>query len=210
MADSESCAEIGSYRGVTLEVRMVDSVHAEVDVSVACLFTHQIDDRALVGGLANLDQALDGKLTQLRAEGAFRGLPLETLLIDPTPAAVKAPAVLVVGMGEPELWSGETSASAVACALRVGAALGAGAMGFAPSVLDTGIEPQPYTTHLYAGLMAQIDALHRVHELGLAKAPSLQRWVFGAGAHGFEQKVTDHQSAFAAQMAKRTPVGSKA
>ena len=85
MADSQSFADIGRYRGVMLEVGMVDAVRAEVDLSVACLFTHQIDGQALVGGLANLDQALGGKLTQLRAEGAFRGLPLQTLLIDRTP-----------------------------------------------------------------------------------------------------------------------------
>ena len=204
MADSQSFSDIGRYRGMRLTVGMVDAVRAEVDLSVACLFTHEIDEQALAGGLANLDQALDGKLTQLRAEGAFRGLPLQTLLIDPTPDAVNAPALLVVGMGEPELWSGEASAAAVACALRVGAALGVASMGFAPSVLDTGIAPQQaYTAQLYAALKAQIDALHRVHALGLGQAPAIQHWVFGAGAHGFAQKVLDHQRAFANAMEGR-------
>ena len=201
MADSQSFVDIGRYRGVMLAVGMVDAVRAEVDLSVACLFTHQIDEQPLAGGLANLDQALGGKLTQLRAEGTFRGWPLQTLLIDRTPDAVKAPALLVVGMGEPELWSAEASAAAVACALRVGAALGVASMGFAPSVLDTGIAPQQaYTAQLYAALKAQLDALHRVHTLGLGQAPAIQRWVFGAGAHGFAQKVQDHQRAFANAM----------
>ena len=75
MADSQSFVDIGRYRGVMLAVGMVDAVRAEVDLSVACLFTHQIDEQPLAGGLANLDQALGCKLTQLRAEGTFRGWP---------------------------------------------------------------------------------------------------------------------------------------
>ena len=206
MADTtDHCAEVGTYRGVKIEIRMVDSVRAEVDLSAACLFTHQIDHKSLVGGLADLDNALGGRLSQVRADGAFRGLPMETLVIDKAPSTVKAPAILVVGMGEPEDWSADQSAAAVACALRVGAALGVGSMGFAPSVLDTGIQPlREYNSLMLKGLKTEIDGLHHVYELGLTQAPpSVKRWVFGAGAHGYDQKVKDYQTAFANLMATR-------
>ena len=118
-------SDIGQYRGVRLELVTVDATGAQVDLSCACMFTHEVDHQPMAGGLAHLDAALGGQLAQARRDGAFRAQPLETLLITPPAGAVQAPAILVIGMGHPEDWSPATSAAAVACALRVGHLRGA-------------------------------------------------------------------------------------
>ena len=139
MAAAVERGEIGQYRGVKIELVTVDATGAQVDLSCACMFTHEVDHQPLAGGLANLDAALGGQLAQARRDGAFRAQPLETLLITPPAGAAQAAAILVIGMGHPEDWSPATSAAAVACALRVGQLRNARSIAIAPSILDTGI-----------------------------------------------------------------------
>ena len=201
MAAKTERTVIGQYRGVTIELVTVDSTGAEVDLSCACMFTHEINQQPLAGGLANLDAALGGQLSRARSQGAFSGRSLETLLIDRAPASAKSPTLLVIGMGEPEAWTPDTSAAAVACALRVGHLRGARSVAIAPSILDTGIRPDgEFNTPMLRGLKAQLDALHLAHQLGLSRAPGIERWVFDTGAANYAQKVLQYQSAFAAVM----------
>ena len=201
MAASVERSVIGEYRGVTIELVTVDSTGAQVDLSCACMFTHEIGLQPLAGGLRNLDAALNGKLSQARREGLFKAAPLETLLIDQPPAAAHSAALLVIGLGEPEAWTPETSAAAVACALRVAHLRGERSAAIAPSILDTGIQPEgEFNTAMLRGFKAQLDALHHAHALGLSSAPQLNHWVFDTGAANYALKVQQYQSAFAALM----------
>ena len=114
MADHIERNAVGTYRGVVIELVTVDATGADVDLSCACMFTHEINQQPLAGGLRNLDAALGGQLSQLRRDGGFTALPLETLLIDQPPATAQSPAILVIGMGAPEAWTPAASAAAVA------------------------------------------------------------------------------------------------
>src|SRR5437868_6764706 len=99
--------QIGTFDGVVFDVVAWGPAQAEVDVSVACMFEHELNGAGLAGGLLALDQALGGHLTQLRREGAFRAQPMETLLVTQPPAGISARAVLVIGLGDPALLDGE-------------------------------------------------------------------------------------------------------
>ncbi len=201
MADHIERNAVGTYRGVVIELVTVDATGADVDLSCACMFTHEINQQPLAGGLRNLDAALGGQLSQLRQAGGFTAQPLETLLIDQPPASAQAPALLVIGMGAPEAWSPTASAAAVACALRAGHLRGARSVAIAPSILDTGIAPQgEFNTAMLRALRSQLDALHQAHALGLAQAPRINRFVFDTGAANYAQKLEQYKTAFAATM----------
>ncbi|MFA9285633.1 M17 family peptidase N-terminal domain-containing protein [Comamonas sp. SY3] len=184
-----------------LELVTVDATGARVDLSCACMFTHEVDHQPMAGGLAHLDAALGGQLAQARRDGAFRAQPLETLLITPPAGAVQAPAIVVIGMGHPEDWSPATSAAAVACALRVGHLRGARSVAIAPSILDTGIHSdEDVNGPMLHGFKTQLDAQHQLHSLGLAAAPAIEHWVFDTGAAHFPHKLQQYQQAFASMM----------
>ena len=201
MAEQIERTEIGQYRGMAIELVTVDSTGADVDLSCACMFSHEINQQPLAGGLLNLDTALQGRLSQIRRDGAFTAQRLQTLLIDQPPANARAAAILVIGMGAPEGWTPDASAEAVACALRVGHLRGARSVALAPSILDTGIQPQgEFNTAMLRALRAQLDALHQAHALGLSQAPRITRWVFDTGAANYAQKVAQYKTAFASVM----------
>jgi hypothetical protein len=78
---------IGSYRGVSVDVAGWDSTAATVDLSCACMFTHEAHGATLGGGLAHLDQALEGTLTTMRKDGLFRGSGAKACSSPPRPPA---------------------------------------------------------------------------------------------------------------------------
>ncbi|HEX8478003.1 MAG TPA: hypothetical protein VF663_06695, partial [Telluria sp.] len=86
---------VGTRDGVDFDVVAWGPAHAAVDISVACMFTHEMGNAGMAGGLLALDQALGGALARLRLQGAFRAEPLETLLVTTPPNGIAARAVLV-------------------------------------------------------------------------------------------------------------------
>ena len=196
---------IGAWRGVALEVAAWDGASAEVDLSVACMFSRELSSGGPAGGLLHLDQALNGALTRLRTEAHFRAEMMETLLI-PQPHEVAAKAVLLVGLGEPEAWTATISGRAVAAALRVAVQLDARTAAFAPSVLDSGLTSGaaiPEAT--MQGVLDAIDTQHQLVMLGLAEPLSLRRWVFDVGAPRFDTAVT----AFSEALGRLRPSGEQ-
>ncbi|WP_233523573.1 M17 family peptidase N-terminal domain-containing protein [Dyella solisilvae] len=178
---------LGSWQGVTLDIAAWDAVAADVDLSFACMFTHELDGEPR-GGLLHLNQALSGRLVQLRDEGVFLGAPMETLLISKPPTTFAARAVMVIGMGVPSQWATALTAQAVATAVRAATQLRVASAAFAPSLLDAGIAPNQTTntaSEMMKAVTLAIDAQVSLATNGLAPAPSLRRWVFDVGAAGF-------------------------
>ena len=129
---------IGSADGVAFDVVAWGPAQAAVDFSVACMFEHEVGNAAMAGGLLALDQALGGQLTRLRAAGAFRAEPMETLLVTLPPPGLAPRAVLVIGLGDPAALDGALLRRATRVAMREAIRFGAESMAFAPSVLDAG------------------------------------------------------------------------
>ena len=175
---------IGTRDGVEFDVVAWGPAHADVDFSVACMFEHEVGG-GMAGGLLALDQALGNHLARLRAAGAFRAQPLETLLITSPPPAVVPRAVLVIGMGEPALLDGGMLRRACRVALREAVRFGAVSMAFAPSVLDAGHTDNAaldMQNVMLDGMLGALRAEHMLAEAGLARPPALRRCTFDVGA----------------------------
>jgi hypothetical protein len=187
---------LGSWQGVSLDIAAWDGVAADVDLSFACMFTHELDDGPR-GGLLHLDHALSGMLVRLRDEGVFLGAPMETLLISQPPVTIAARAVMMIGMGAPSQWTTAVTANAVATAVRAATQLGVASAAFAPSLLDTGLAPKGTTntaSEMMKAVTRAIDAQVRLATYGLAPAPSLRRWVFDVGEAGFAGAAEQFQA----------------
>jgi len=181
-ADTPSRYPIGLYRDVELEVAVWDAVGATADLSCAGMFAHEVDAAPLLGGLLDLDAALDGALLRLRGEGVFRGDELETVLIAKPPSPIRGQALMLIGLGEPSKWVPEVMMRAARVAVREGARLGARGVSFAPGMLDSGLTPTGASRAMLRGVTSALDAEHRLAALGLTQGPSLQTWTFAAGA----------------------------
>lgn len=191
---------IGSVDGVDFNLVAWGPAQAAVDVSVACMFERELGPDGMQGGLLALDRALDGQLARLRAEGHFRAQPMETLLVTTPPPALAARAVLVIGMGDPDVLDGELLRRATRVAMREAIRAGAVSMAFAPSVLDAGhtdnaaLEMQVV---MLDGMLGALRAEHVLAKAGLAHAPRLRRCSFDVGAPRAQAAARSFAAAFA-------------
>ncbi|MGN8000473.1 hypothetical protein [Sphingomonas sp. 22176] len=193
---------VGTLHGVAIEVAAWDGSAAQVDLSCACMFEAELGGGPPTGGLAHLDHALGGTLLRLRlrGEGIFRANVGETLYIDQPPATVAARALLILGMGSPIGWSASALSSAVRLAVSTALALGAGSGALAPSMLDSGLEPDHTSgapKAMVAGLAATLDAQARLQAIGLVQRTSLSSWSFDVGAPRFSHAVAAFSAAVA-------------
>lgn len=192
---------VGSAYGVSIEVAPWDAVGAEVDLSCAGMFAREAGTE-LSGGLAHLDAALEGKLLNLRRSGSFTGALGECLLLDSPPSAVRARAVLLVGLGEPDGWSTSRLHDALRAAGAFALALGVRSAAFAPGMLDSGLSPdqtQGAPTNLTGGLVAALTARSALVEMGLAQAPRLERWIFDVGEARLASAIENFRGALSDQ-----------
>lgn len=190
---------LGSWQQVSLDIAAWDGVAADVDLSCACMFTHELDGGPR-GGLLHLDHALSGMLLRLREEGVFRGAAMETLLISQPPEAIAARAVMVIGMGEPSAWKPAVTAAAAGMAVRAAMQLGVASAAFAPGLLDAGLTPKDTAgtaPEIMKAVTRAIDAQVRIATYGLAPASSLHRWVFDVGAAGYAATAEAFQATLA-------------
>jgi hypothetical protein len=175
---------IGTFDGIEFDVVAWGPAHADVDISVACMFEHELG-AGMTGGLLALDDALGGQLARLRAAGAFRAQAMETLLVTTPPPSVTARAVLVVGMGDPTTLDGDVLRRACRVALREAVRFGARSMAFAPSVLDAGHTDNAALAMqdvVLDGVLGALRAERMLAEAGLAHAPALRHCTFDVGA----------------------------
>ena len=176
---------IGTSDSVVFDVVAWGPAQAAVDVSVACMFEHEMGGAGMAGGLLALDRALGGQLARLRTAGAFRAQPMETLLVTTPPPGVAARAVLVIGMGDPAALDGEVLRRATRVAMREAIRYGAASMAFAPSVLDAGHTDNAALDMQHVmldGMLGALRAEHMLAEAGLATPPLLRHCSFDVGA----------------------------
>jgi len=191
---------VGTWRDVSIEVAAWDAVKAPVDLAFACMFTHELTADGPSGGLQHLDQALGGALQSLRSNGHFRAEPLETLVLNRPPASIAAKSVIVIGLGDPSAWTPNSSASAVAAAVRTATQSGAQSAAFAPSILDAGIPSSgDIASVLLQAALDTIDAQYAIASSGFATPPALRSLAFGAGPARLEVTASQFAAAFAAR-----------
>ncbi|OBV38927.1 M17 family peptidase N-terminal domain-containing protein [Janthinobacterium psychrotolerans] len=191
---------IGIAHGVTFDVVAWGPAMADVDLSVACMFEHEVGGAPIAGGLLALDQALGGRLMRLRASGTFRAQAMETLLITAPSAALAPRAVLVIGLGDPGELTSDVLRRATRVAMREAIRHGARSMAFAPSVLDAGHTDNAALNMpevMLDGMLGALSADMLLADTGLATAPVLRHCTFDVGAARVESAALAFATAFA-------------
>src|SRR5947208_9951912 len=86
---------------VAVKVRMEGPYTADVPLQVVCYFKYIPEGaKRMSGAPVELDKRLGGAINSLRTRGEFQGNELETLLIRPKDGAIKAKALLLIGLGD--------------------------------------------------------------------------------------------------------------
>jgi hypothetical protein len=170
---------IGTYRGVTIDIIQKGAADAEVELAVAGMFAHEVDAAAPTGGLHALDEALSGALMRLRADGIFKGEFGETIGLAMPRPPVKARTVLIIGLGVPERWQPSMMSDAVRLAVRETLRREVSSVSFAPSLLDSGLQPSKLSGIPRSMMKGLTDGLKE-------ESPRLlSNWSFCSGADGF-------------------------
>jgi hypothetical protein len=199
---------VGQHLGVEIDVGVWNAVSAPVDLSVACMFSHERGGAALTGGLLHLDQALGSSLIQLRAETAFRAEAMDTLLIRRPPSPVQAKTLMIIGLGDPDAWRAELMVRAVASILVMSAALRAASVALAPSLLDAGLQAGTLGDvggAMMDGLVSGLTSARRLATLGLDEPLALRRWTFDANGGHAAVVATTFSRALAETQARSAP-----
>ena len=173
---------VGRLHDVVVDVAGWDGAGAAVDLSCACMFEREMPGKAMVGGLLHLDVALGGALSRLRAEKLFGAKEMDFLVLDKPPAAIKSAALLIIGVGDPLAWEPSVTERAVTLAAGIARARSVASVAFAPSLLDSGLEPpQDTPAAMLRGLASALRQTARAATLDLVSRSSLRSWTFDSG-----------------------------
>ncbi|MFA2969241.1 peptidase M17 [Acinetobacter pittii] len=190
--------KIGHYQNLDIELVTWDCTTAEVELSCACIFEHEMNNSSFSGGLAHLDEALNGRLNEIRANNWFSAQLNDALLINQTPSTIQASKVLLIGMGRPEDFTVEKIGTAIKTAVKTAHQLELKSVAFAPSILDTGLNPPANLNGLMlSSLKEELDRHHQLHLQNLVKKSVIERWIFDSGFQNYEIKAEQYIASFA-------------
>lgn len=190
--------KIGHYQNLDIELVTWDCASAEVELSCACIFEHEMNNRSFSGGLAHLDEALNGRLNEIRKNNWFSAKLNDVLLINQTPSKIQASKVLLVGMGAPEDFTVDRIETAIKTIVKTAHQLELKSVAFAPSILDTGLNPPAGLNELMLrSLKEELDKHHQLYLQNLVKKSEIERWVFDAGFQNYDAKAEQYIASFA-------------
>ncbi|WP_336169582.1 M17 family peptidase N-terminal domain-containing protein [Acinetobacter sp. 161(2023)] len=190
--------KIGRYQSLNIELVTWDSTSAEVDLSCACIFEHEMNNRSFSGGLAHLDEALNGRLNEIRKNNWFSEKIGDALLLNQTPSTIQATKVLLIGMGAPEDFTVERIETAIKTVVRTAHQLELKSVAFAPSILDTGLNPPAGLNELMLrSLKEELDKHAQLYLHKLVKKSEIEKWVFDAGFQNYDAKAEQYSASFA-------------
>ena len=184
---------------VKLRVRMEGPYTADVPLQIVCYFKYTPEGAKRISGApVELDKRLGGVIGSLRERGEFVGDQLETLLIIPPKDAIKAKALLLVGLGDEDALSLKLMEGVGRVAVREAARLGVSRVAFAPLIRDQGNSKFPtgdVADAVVCGMLSAYDTDKRLQKEGLSKGFTLEAWNVEAGQMYFDETVTGVQKA---------------
>ncbi len=127
------------------------------------------------------------------ARGEFQGDELETLLITPKEGAIKAKALLLIGLGEESRLSLDTMERMGRVALREAKALGISKVAFAPLLRDQGnstLGVGPVEIAVVRGMLLAYETERHLQAEGLSPKYDLTEWWVEAGPAYFDETVS--------------------
>ena len=184
---------------VKIKVRMEGPYTADVPLQVVCYFKYTPEGaKKMSGAPVELDKRLGGVIGSLRERGEFVGDQLETLLIIPPKDAIKAKALLLVGLGDEDALSLKLMEGVGRAAVREAARLGVSHVAFAPLIRDQGNSKFPtgdVAAAVVRGMLSAYDTDKRLQKEGLSKEFTLEAWNVEAGQMYFDETVSGVQKA---------------
>lgn len=167
------------FDDVTFEVVTGSFVTIPAELCIVGLFTRQVAIAFTGGALADLEVALNGVLAALRKDGLYTGELGDKMLLSSLPAPMTARAILLVGLGEPDLWSPRIAESVSFVAMLEALRLGVESAVFAPCLQDSGLDSSA-SMGTSAGMLA--GSRKALKSLSLnSSSPALRRWMFAEG-----------------------------
>jgi Cytosol aminopeptidase family, N-terminal domain len=182
---------------VKVKVRMEGPYTADVPLQVVCYFKYTPEGaKKMTGAPVELDKKLGGVIASLRERGEFVGDEGETLLLTPPGDAIKAKALLLVGLGDEGALSLDVLERVGRVSLREAARLGTSRVGYAPLIRDQGnsrFGTGDVARAVLRGVLLAYDTEKRLQKEGLAKKFTLEQWNVEAGPAFFDDTVVGVQ-----------------
>ena len=185
-------------RGLPVKVRMEGPYTAVASLQVVCYFKHKPTGDFAKGAPVELDKHMGGVIASLRDREEFRGDPLETILLAPPPNAIKAQALLLIGLGDEAMLSTGLMEQVGRAAVREASRLRAATVAFAPLIRDQGndtISTGESERAVTRGVFLAYDTEKRLQEQGLAPAWTLESWEVEAGPAFYDETIVGVQKA---------------
>lgn len=184
---------------VKLKVRMEGPYTADVALQVVCYFKYSPEGaKRMTGAPVELDKHLGGVIAALRERGEFVGDELETILITPPKDAIKAKALLLVGLGDESNLSLKLMEAVGRVSLREASRIGATRVAFAPLLRDQGnstLATGDVEIAVVRGMLLAYDTQKRLEKEGLTKPFTLEQWNVEAGPAYFDETTVGAQKA---------------
>jgi|GEM_PF-265500 len=151
---------LGNVNGLNLELKVQSPAEQTTELQVVCLFEYTEGDITTsppalpkeLNGLVHVDEALNGLITYLRQTGQFSGKSLETLLIDSPSNTLLAPKLLLIGLGNRNIFQADNMRFVGITGMREALRLGVRNYSHASDLKDAGIDSP---TAQVAGLVIQ-------------------------------------------------------
>lgn len=113
------------------------------------------------------------------------------------PSTIQASKVLLIGMGAPEEFTLERIKTAIKTVVKTTHQLELKSVAFAPSILDTGLNPPSGLNEvMLQALKEELDRHHQLHLQNLVKKSEIERWVFDAGFQNYDAKAEQYRVSF--------------
>lgn len=158
-------ARAGVAGGLTVDVKVQSPSAQSTPLQVACVFEYVEGDLttppalpAALNGMAHLDQALHGLITDLRKSGKFAGHALETILITPPKGTIGAERLLLIGLGNRRDFSPSVLRRVGVVEMREALRLGVSAYSHASDIKDAGVD-SPVGADAAAVVAGALEAL---------------------------------------------------
>ena len=199
--DTQSVKEqaLAGPNNVQVKVRMEGPYTADFPLQVVCYFKYTPEGaKRMTGAPVELDKELGGIIGSLRSRGEFVGDALETLLINTPNGTIKAPQLLLIGLGDEASLSLDLMEQVGRVAVREAARLGVKRMAFAPLIRDQGNSKLPtgdVGRAVLRGMLLAYDTEKRLQREGLAKDFTLEVWSQEAGPAYFDETSAAAQRA---------------
>jgi hypothetical protein len=176
---------------VKIKVRMEGPYTADVPLQIVCYFKYTPQGaKRMSGAPVELDKRLGGVIASLRERGEFIGDELETVCISPPQGAIKAQALLLIGLGAEENLSLQVLERVGRVSLREAASRGVKRVAFAPLIRDQGNSKLPtgdVEIAIVQAVLLAYDTEKRLQKEGLAQPFTLSEWIVEAGAMYFDE-----------------------